>query len=129
MRTAVSTLILPVILASVATQAQTAPWRQLGHATVNRNGWRQVTIPVTRRQNVSAIRLCAEHSRIHFVEARVRFMDNRNQTIRVRSNVAAGVCTRSLWLSGSHRQLSSVRVTTSQPNQRTAWARIRLEGR
>lgn len=130
MRTAISSLILPaLVIAAIPSPAQAAFWQRLGWGTVRSSGWRQVTIPVRRGPTLSRLRLCAEQNRIRFTEARVRFMNNRFQTIPMHSNVARGSCTRTLWLSGSRRNVSSVRVTTSQPNRRTAWARIRVEGR
>jgi hypothetical protein len=130
MRTAISSLLFPALLISFSpTQAVAAPWRTLGTAMVHRAGWRPVRIPVRGRAAASALRLCAEQNRIRFEEARVRFTNNRSFFIHARANVMRGRCTHALWLPGPRRQLSSVEVTTSQPNQRSAMARIRLEGR
>jgi hypothetical protein len=107
-----------------------AGWRVLGDAAINRVGWDQRTIQVRGNPTMSALRFCAERTRIRFHDARARFTNNRFQTLRVPSQVDSGSCTDAFLLSGGRQNISSVDVTASTSAVVSSTSGlIRLEGR
>jgi hypothetical protein len=107
-----------------------AGWRVLGDAQINRVGWDHRTIQVRGNPSVSALRFCAERTRIRFRDARARFTNNRFQTLRVPSQVDIGSCTDAFLLDGWRRNISSVDVTASTAGVvSSSNGLIRLEGR
>ena len=86
------------------------------------------TIPVTGSDHYGTLMICVDNAPLRFQEIVVRYKDGSARTVRLRSLVAAGRCSREIEL-GGRRELATVDVaydTASLGGQR---ALLQLFGR
>lgn len=121
-----------VVLAAVAVMA--APtlaesgWRSIGHAQVSA-GAASATIAARESGSYREFILCLDGGPARLTDAIVHYRDDRVQTYRLRTRLAAGACTRAAGLSGRDRTIASVEISYDPASLQGAGPRLELSVR
>jgi len=98
------------LAAAVPALAQDSGWGMIGQRQVGIDVDHD-SIPARAGEQYRQLMLCVERAPIQVLDVTVRYRNGANQSVRMRSRIADGRCSRGIDLRGREREVASVDFT------------------